>query len=77
MTTNTATQEMHDQRHPERVLLTAEEAAHRLSISRTTMYQLLREGKVQSIKVNRCRRVPVRCLQRYIDSMLEGGHAAS
>jgi hypothetical protein len=41
------------------------------------MYQLLREGKVQSIKVNRCRRVPVRCLQRYIDSMPEGGHAAS
>ena len=57
-------------------LLTVEEAAHRLSIGRTTMYALLRAGAVRSVKVGRLRRIPAEALTEYIDRLITEHSAA-
>lgn len=48
------------------LLLTPEQAAHRLRISRSTMYELMASGQVESVKVGRARRVPVDALTQYV-----------
>jgi excisionase family DNA binding protein len=52
-------------------LLTPEEAAGRLRIGRTFIYQLLREGVIPSVKIGRVRRVRVRDVDRYVESLLD------
>ncbi len=54
------------------VVLTIEEAAHRLRIGRTNMYALVMSGEVRSVTIGRLRRVPVHCLTEYIDNLLAG-----
>ncbi len=49
------------------LLLTTEEAARQLSISRSSLYELLLTGQVVSIKIGRSRRVPLDALTDYID----------
>ena len=49
------------------LLLTPEEAARRLSLARSTLYQLLLVGEVASIKIGRSRRIPVEALSDFID----------
>ena len=45
----------------ERLLLTAEEAAEALSVGRTTLYALIKEGKLRSVHIGRsCRLHPGR-----------------
>ncbi|MGH4020638.1 MAG: helix-turn-helix transcriptional regulator, partial [Pseudonocardiaceae bacterium] len=52
---------------PARTLLTVEEAAHRLSIGRTTMYALLKARAIESIRVGRrLRRVPADTITDYV-----------
>ncbi len=51
------------------LLLRVEEAASRLGIARTLMYQLVRTGEVESVRVGRLRRIPVACLQEYVDDL--------
>jgi excisionase family DNA binding protein len=51
------------------LLLRVEEAAERLGIARTLMYQLVREGQVESVRVGRLRRIPVQCLEDYIEDL--------
>ncbi|GAA2968688.1 helix-turn-helix domain-containing protein [Actinokineospora diospyrosa] len=41
-----------------RVLLTVEAAATALSISRTRMYALIKEGAILTVRIGRLRRVP-------------------
>ncbi|WP_326561683.1 helix-turn-helix domain-containing protein [Micromonospora sp. NBC_01796] len=53
-----------------RVVLTIEEAAHRLGIGRTTMYALVMSGEVRSVTIGRLRRVPVGCLGEYVTNLL-------
>ena len=43
-------------RPADRLLLTVEQAADRLSVSRSLMYELIRQGRVASIRVGRLRR---------------------
>ncbi|GAA4936351.1 excisionase family DNA binding protein [Nonomuraea thailandensis] len=54
------------------LLLTVEEAAHRLRIGRTQMYQLVKTGEVASVCIGRLRRVPIECLAAYVNNLLEG-----
>lgn len=56
------------------LLLTVEEAAHRLRIGRTQMYQLVKTGEVESVCIGRLRRVPVECLTAYVINLREGSH---
>lgn len=54
-----------------RVLLTPEEAAERLALSRTTIYELIRSGELRSVKVGRARRIPVAALGQYVTSLFD------
>ncbi len=49
------------------LLLTIPETATALSLSRTTVYELVRDGKLATVTVGRSRRVRVAALERFID----------
>ena len=51
----------------ERLLLTVAEAARRLGIGRSLMYELLASSEVESIHVGRLRRIPADALAAYVD----------
>jgi excisionase family DNA binding protein len=48
------------------MLLTVEEAADRLGIGRSTMYQLIAAGLVDTVRVGRLRRVEPEALAAYV-----------
>jgi excisionase family DNA binding protein len=52
-----------------RLLLTVEEAADRLGIGRSLMYELIGHGQIDSIRVGRLRRVPSESLTDYVAAM--------
>ena len=56
-------------RTSDRMLLTVEEAAERLSISRAQMWRLIGSGDVASLHVGRLRRVEPEALARYVARM--------
>lgn len=60
---------VHIPAEPEPFLLTVEEAAQRLRIGRTTMFELIRTGQVKSVKVGSLRRVRPADLQEYADQL--------
>lgn len=55
-----------------RVLLRVEEAAHRLGIERTLMYELVGSGAVESVRIGRLRRIPVDCLDEFVTRLRAG-----
>ena len=54
----------------DRLLLPVEEAARRLSIGRSLLYELLASGEIHSVHVGRLRRVPVTALIDFINRPL-------
>lgn len=60
---------------PERVLLTAEEAAEQLGIGRTLMYKLIAHGEIESIRIGRLRRVPTVAIQDYASRLVNKNRA--
>jgi len=50
----------------EKLLLTVVEAAHRLGIGRTLMYELLSSGEIESVHVGRLHKVPTEALTRFV-----------
>ena len=50
----------------ERLLLSVVEAAHRLDIGRTLMYELLSSGQIESVFVGRLHKVPVHALDAFV-----------
>jgi excisionase family DNA binding protein len=57
---------------PERVLLTAEEAADRLGIGRTL---IIRTGEIESVQIHRLRRVPTSAIDDYAARLINGTSA--
>ena len=55
----------------DKLLLTAPEAARALGISRSKLYELLRDGEIQSVRIGRSRRVPWEALGAYVASLTE------
>jgi len=55
-------------------LLTVEEAARRLSLGRTTLYALLKDGQITSVRVGRLRRVPAEALDAYTARLIVEQH---
>ncbi|HUL28723.1 MAG TPA: helix-turn-helix domain-containing protein [Streptosporangiaceae bacterium] len=51
---------------PPRLLLTVEEAAERVGICRSSMFKLIRQGEVESVKVGRLRRVTPAALEDFV-----------
>jgi excisionase family DNA binding protein len=52
------------------MLLTPEEAASQLAIGRTKVYELIREGKLESVRIGTCRRIPAQSLRTYVTELL-------
>jgi len=52
------------------ILLTVNEAAARLAIGRTTLYELIASHELRTIKIGRARRVPESALQAWIECQL-------
>lgn len=61
---------------PPALLLRIEEAAQRLGIARTLMYELIRRGEVQSVHVGRLHRIPVECLDEFVQDLLSRAKSA-
>jgi excisionase family DNA binding protein len=55
----------------ERILLTPTEAADLLGVSRTTVYDLIRSRRLDSVQIGRCRRIPRTALVAYVDRLLD------
>jgi excisionase family DNA binding protein len=51
------------------LMLTVEEAARRLGLGRTLVYQLISSGELESVTVGRLRRVPAECLAEYVKAL--------
>lgn len=54
----------------ERVLLTAEEVAEALNVGRCTVYDLIRTGQLQSLKIGKLRRIPVDAVHEFARRMI-------
>ena len=52
-----------------RLLLTPEETAEVMAIGRTKVYELLRAGVIDSLRIGASRRVPVAALFEYLDRL--------
>lgn len=52
------------------LLLRPEEAAHALRVGRSKVYDLIRTGELQSVKVGGSRRVPMAALAAYVASLV-------
>jgi excisionase family DNA binding protein len=55
----------------ERLLLTAQEAAQALGVSRTKIYDLMRSGRLRSVKIGGSRRIPVDALAELVNELAE------
>lgn len=54
----------------QRLLLRPTEAAEAIGVSRSSVYELIAAGRIPSVKVGNCVRVPVVALQEWIDQQL-------
>ncbi|MEU4289001.1 helix-turn-helix domain-containing protein [Kribbella sp. NPDC026596] len=52
-------------------LLKVEEAAEHLNVSRWTVYRLIKERDLTSVKVRNGRRVPMESIRAYIAGLIE------
>ncbi|MGH3489583.1 MAG: helix-turn-helix domain-containing protein [Actinopolymorphaceae bacterium] len=52
-------------------LLTVEEASEILAVSRWTVYRLIKERRVVSVLVGRCRRITASSLAEYMDELID------
>jgi len=60
----------------EKLLLTVVEAAQRLGIGRTLMYELLGSGQIRSVHVGRLHKIPADALDAFIDRLREQSASA-
>lgn len=51
------------------LLLRPEEAAQSLGISRSLIYELLRAGRIESVCIGACRRIPTTALDAYVETL--------
>jgi excisionase family DNA binding protein len=49
------------------VMLTIPEAAQRLSIGRSMLYELMASGAIESVHIGRLRRIPLECLNEFVE----------
>jgi excisionase family DNA binding protein len=58
-------------RDNDRLLITVDEAARRLSIGRSHLYEYLLRGSLRSVHIGRSRRIASSDLQAFIDQLLQ------
>jgi excisionase family DNA binding protein len=52
-----------------KLLLSAEEAGQVIGVGRTKVYELLRVGAIESVRIGRCRRIPHDALEAYVERL--------
>jgi excisionase family DNA binding protein len=52
-------------------LITVQEAADRLAVSRWMVYQLIWERRVKSVQIGRCRRIVRQSFDDYLSGLIE------
>ena len=52
-----------------RLLLSVEEAAQRLHIGRSTVYTLVAQNQLESVKIGKLRRIPAQALEDYVATL--------
>ena len=52
-----------------RLLLRVEEAGHQLNLGRTVMYELIRSGRLRSVKVGKLRLIPSAALLEFVEQL--------
>jgi excisionase family DNA binding protein len=62
---------MEDTHQHNKLLLTTDEAASRLGLSRSVMQKLMYTGEIASLKIGSLRRVPARALTEYVERQME------
>ncbi|MHB1475538.1 MAG: helix-turn-helix domain-containing protein [Dermatophilaceae bacterium] len=50
-----------------RVMLSVEQAAKCLSVGRSTVYELIHSGEIESVHIGRLHRVPADCLHEFVE----------
>lgn len=55
-----------------KLLLTPEEAADRLSLGRTKLYELMSSGALRSVRIGKSRRIPTTALADLVDRLHAG-----
>jgi excisionase family DNA binding protein len=58
----------------DKLLLTPEEAADVLAISRSKFYELLSRQEIPSVRIDGCRRIPASVLHAYVEALLTDDH---
>ena len=53
----------------DKLLLNPKEAADMLSVSRAKLYELLAAGRLDSVRIDGCRRIPVQALHAYVERL--------
>ncbi|WP_018653809.1 helix-turn-helix domain-containing protein [Actinomadura flavalba] len=53
------------------LVLTVDEAAERLRVSRWTLYNLIRSGQLRTVKIGRRRLVPINALSECLEQLTE------
>ena len=53
------------------LLVSVEEAARRIAVGRSHLYELLGRGEIESIRIGRSRRIPVTALEEYTSRKLD------
>ena len=66
---------MTDPQDSDKLLVTVEEAARRLSIGRSHLYEHLLRGTLRSVRIGRSRRIPSRDLESFIEALLKDSAA--
>lgn len=60
-----------------KLLLTPEEAARALSISRSKLYELIARGQLHSVRIGTSRRIPVSALVEFVEALTKEEEAAT
>lgn len=61
----------------EKRLLTVEEAAHSLRLSRAATFRLLRDGELESLQIGRYRRITPQMIDAFIERQRAGALAGA
>lgn len=65
--------EVNRMNHENTAVLKVDELAKILSIGRNTAYELVRSGKIRSVKIGRTYRIPLTAVDDYLNSPVEDG----
>ena len=60
----------------DKLLVTVDEAARRLSIGRSHLYEHLLRGTLRSVRIGRSRRIPSQDLEAFIEALLTDSGAS-